>query len=612
MIRLSVVVVALGLFGCDAYCREYGTCENAGKNGQPVGGGPLLVTPIGGGGGTNFCANRGSESAKPLEPVRTPPPITGGNMAAVGDGTWVIADADRAVIWHLSDSAVLGQVPLGDDDFPGRVLLSADQKTAYVVLRRANQIASLDLATRQLTRLATCTEPRALVWRGEELLVGCATGIVEVFSGGTRSVIAESSQLHDLRDLEVVDGRVLVSTFRNAQVFELQAAGPRVLSNPVSVVAARGADAVPRVAWRMRQGLVLAQNQQVSTLPPVKAPDGSPLPCSNTYGGGGFGGFGGAGGGPEASPGPMSSVLYRVEGDRVSPLAELTGAAVAVDMVETSLAVFVASAGTNSLVRFDKNTREVTSLPLPGQPTSLERRGEVIAVFLREPAQLLIFNQDGVQQLSGVGIPLAPTAFSTGHDLFHRATKIGIACASCHPEAGDDGHLWAFAEGARRTPSLRGGIKGTEPFHWDGAEPTMLALLDDVMSNRMNGPIQTLERSSALTDWIDRQPALRAPPVQADAVERGHLLFSSSAVGCESCHTGPQGTNNADADVGTGGSFQVPRLTEAFWRTPLLHDGSLPTLEARVNPSTPSTLHGRIDQLTPEQRLDLLEYLKTR
>src|SRR5262249_27500416 len=78
-----------------------------------------------------------------------------------------------------------------------------------------------------------------------------------------------------------------------------------------------------------------------------------------------------------------------------------------------------------------------------------------------------------------------------GMELFHSDPGAGIACASCHPEAGEDGRVWQFkstmgmfSQGPRRTQALRGGLLATAPFHWDGAEHDFGALVDDVLSHR--------------------------------------------------------------------------------------------------------------------------------
>ena len=73
--------------------------------------------------------------------------------------------------------------------------------------------------------------------------------------------------------------------------------------------------------------------------------------------------------------------------------------------------------------------------------------------------------------------------------MFHVDAGGGVACASCHPEGGEDGRVWNFTcLGPRRSQSLRGGLSGTEPFHWDGDMPDFSTLVQTVFVGRMSGP----------------------------------------------------------------------------------------------------------------------------
>src|SRR5262249_140716 len=140
----------------------------------------------------------------------------------------------------------------------------------------------------------------------------------------------------------------------------------------------------------------------------------------------------------------------------------------------------------------------------------------------------------------------------TGRELFHAGTRSGIACASCHPEGGDDGRVWNFeTPGKRRTQPLQGGLKGSEPFHWSGDLPSFGSLMDAGFVQRMGGPQPTDEQSTAVLDWLDTLPALPAARVDAEAFERGRLLFVSDDLGCASCHDGPRYASNQSVDVGT-------------------------------------------------------------
>jgi YVTN family beta-propeller protein len=223
----------------------------------------------------------------------------------------------------------------------------------------------------------------------------------------------------------------------------------------------------------------------------------------------------------------------------------------------------------------------------------------------------------------------------------------GIACASCHPSGREDGRTWLFTEGPRNTPTLAGRhLATTAPYHWDG----MLKDMHDfntVIVNRMGGvgdgssPDAQGSTTSPLTDmdfnallaFIDslappdnpNNPA--ADPAQ---IQRGLAVFTDPAVGCATCHVGPDHTDNSFHDVGTmvnnGATGQpeamffmdapplvgpnTPPLHNLFATAPYLHDGSAATLMDRVNDDR-NGQHGHTSQLTPEQKADLVAFLNT-
>jgi mono/diheme cytochrome c family protein len=243
--------------------------------------------------------------------------------------------------------------------------------------------------------------------------------------------------------------------------------------------------------------------------------------------------------------------------------------------------------------------------------------GDVL-VQSREPADLWVI------PVIGTPTPISLSTASrddTGHDVFHAQAGGLLACASCHPEGGDDGHLWLLDGAPRRTPSLRGTIAGTAPYHWPGDEANLVALADDVYSGRMSGAKLAADQTSALTAWVEAIPPPPAPSwVDAAAASRGRALFEGTA-GCASCHSGPKYTNNATVFVGTGGKtlstggsdgilFQVPPLVGVGWRTPLLHDGCATTIADRFGKcATPK--HGSTQQLSTQDVDDLSAYLES-
>jgi cytochrome c peroxidase len=242
-----------------------------------------------------------------------------------------------------------------------------------------------------------------------------------------------------------------------------------------------------------------------------------------------------------------------------------------------------------------------------------------VLVQTREPARLWIIAAQGAASSpiwtstsTGTEITLSSVSRDdTGHDVFHASAGATIACASCHPEGGDDGHTWLLDGEPRRTPSLRGTIAGTAPYHWRGDEADLVVLTDDVYSQRMNGAQLDSSQMTALTAWVQSVPAPPAPTwVDATAAQRGRALFGRPDTQCASCHLGSKFTNNQTLDVGTGKPFQVPPLVGVGWRLPLLHDGCAKTVMDRF--LTCSTKgHGGLAALSLQDELDLTAYLDT-
>lgn len=254
------------------------------------------------------------------------------------------------------------------------------------------------------------------------------------------------------------------------------------------------------------------------------------------------------------------------------------------------------------------------SLNLPGgtappQPIAVAfDSANDLVVQTREPAELTVISTAG----TSTTINLSPnTRADTGFDVFHTQAGGMIACASCHPEGGDDGNVWILDGDRRRTPSLRGTIAGTAPYHWPGDEPNLDVLVNDVYTVRMSGaPLQS-PQMDALTSWVQSVPAPPAPTwVNAASATRGKALFDRADVGCVTCHSGAKFTNNQTMDVGTGGLFQVPPLVGVGWRTPLLHGGCALTIADRFGVcATPQ--HGSIGSLSAGDISDLTAYLET-
>jgi hypothetical protein len=249
----------------------------------------------------------------------------------------------------------------------------------------------------------------------------------------------------------------------------------------------------------------------------------------------------------------------------------------------------------------------------PGQVTAVTFSSAYeLAVQQREPAAISFIDLRTSAIVSHLNLQ-QPTRFDTGQMMFHLRANSGLACASCHAEAGDDGHVWNFAGiGPRRTQTLRGGILGTEPFHWNGDMHDFPMLVHEVFVGRMSGFQPTADQTTMLSQWIDRQPKQLAQAGDVAAAARGQGVFESAAFGCNTCHSGPQLTNNMSVDVGTGAVLQVPSLRGVSYRLPLMHDGCAKTLRDRFNAGCGGDdRHGHMSLLNSGQIDDLVAYLET-
>jgi mono/diheme cytochrome c family protein len=448
----------------------------------------------------------------------------------------------------------------------------------------------------------------------------------------------------DLRDVVVLAGEVFVTRFRTAELLRVDPqtgasdsrgfprmafgfGGGDVLPGegpPGGAPApADGAGFVPDVAWRAigaPNGRIAMVHQRASGSPVQPQP-------------------GGYGGGTSClSSIVQSSVTFFGWSGAITAGPDLAGATLPVDIAispdGSRTAVVAAGNQSGALSVLVYQTEWLESVPAETclfhdeQPEvevpnaiaaayAPTRDGYQLVVQQRDPARLFIFegaSADGFELRLLRTVELGGASrFDTGHALFHANSGSFIACASCHPEGGDDGRTWNFGRiGPRRTPAIHGDLRGTEPFHWDGDMRDLGHLVSEVFTGRMSGPALSPRQVDALGAWLDELPRpVVAMPSDNSAVERGRTLFYGEAQ-CAACHSGPLYTNNATVDVGTGGAFQVPSLIGVSFRLPVMHSGCARTLRDRFEPGCGGgDAHGRTSHLTEAQIQDLIAFLET-
>jgi hypothetical protein len=606
-----------------------------------------------------------------------PPPISGGTLAALADGRTAVAadpDRDRVFVADYVQGQVLADFGLGRGEEPGRVI-EDDAGRVHVALRRAGAILTLERAPwRIASRRPVCTAPRGLAFdRARNLLhVACAEGELVSLAPEPEAPIARRLTVDaDLRDV-LVDGDVLlVSRFRSAEVLTLDAQGRAIARHappdrPTShFVAARdprqgggetrNARMVASVGWRMvglRPGEAVLLHQRALDAEIAEEPGG--------YGSG----CGGIVESVVSSVGPLAPTVA------AASLGPLVALAVDVAVSPDRSRLVAVSPGNARNGTPQLHTIAVAALREPSSdcvrppgiagrggnpnqgtggsgggsgpgaggsggtpdggtdvelPEPIEYRqptGEATAVAFTARGHLLVQTREpaSIQVVSG-----GPTVLlsresreDTGHAIFHSNSSAALACASCHPEATEDGLTWKFRNRqglteVRRTQNLTGSIAGTAPFHWNGDLPDLAALMKEVFINRMSGPSLEPDQLHTLGRWLDTVPAAPTlPPRDPEAVSRGRALFHSPTAACATCHEGPLLTNNKTVDVGTGKPLQVPTLRALKWRPPYMHDGCARTLADRFTPACGGgDRHGVTSHLDEAQLADLVAYMES-
>ncbi len=587
--------------------------------------------------------------ANPTNPTtldNAPPPITGGTLFVTHAGDTAIVsdpDRDRIVVVDLVAGSVSGIASLPPGAQPFRAVEDADHNV-HVVLRGTGDIFSFaPSAVASGERHHVCAMPRGIAFDADadSLVVACRSGSLVTL--GTDGTVRSTVQVEpDLRDVVITNGRLFVSTFRSAQLIQLDRVSGAVVntSHPDTAPSFGGGffedsprggmggspqGFSPSVAWRtvVVPGTGIPSTAQTIAAVHQRASDTAVEPQPGGYGGGG----GGSGCGQSSIV--QSAVTFYFPDGTHSDGASIPGATLPVDIAfsrDGSRVTIVAAAnesGQQAVQTFDANSIALGSgagcvpaeMPTAPDGTALNIANPIAAAY--DGAGRLLVQQREPSALVFLGRTIllgGESRFDTGHAVFHANSGAFIACASCHPEGGDDGRVWSFdGIGPRRTPALHGDLRGTEPFHWDGDMTDLHVLVHQVFTSRMSGPELSGTQVDVLGNWLDAIPApIHEPGVDTNAVSRGQDLFYGDAA-CSSCHTGALMTNNATLDVGTGGRFQVPSLIGVSYRTPLMHDGACPTLRARLTDVTCSggEHHGHTEHLTPAQINDMLAFLNT-
>lgn len=562
-----------------------------------------------------------------------PPPVSGGTLLVTRDGARAVVsdpDRDRVYVVDLASRARIADLSVAGGE-PGRLVEGADG-VVYAVLRGADAVQIID--ARRGASIATrpvCAAPRGIAFDQQNgwLHVACAGGELRSIDTATWSVARTITVARDLRDVVIDGDGLIVSSFRSAEVRRVSADGTvsapsapaRFDQSQQRITSTSTGDRTtieqrfePNVAWRLvaRPGggaALLHQRAQVTSVtPPMSAATGGYYGTTTVC--------------ASCSCSVVHATVTEVGREGPAPLVPMATLAVDLAYSPDGSKVAIVSAANYTVPLYPSLLLLPTSSLAPGRECASDRlavaqpTGQTVAVAFaptgvllaqtREPAALFFADTGASVALS------SESRHDTGHEVFHSNSGAFIACASCHPEGTDDGHVWNFsATEIRRTQNLRGGIIASAPYHWAGDLPTMNALASRVFMGRMSGPRLATPQIAALERWIDRQP-LPAPAraVMDDAATRGRSLFTSARGGCLECHSGERFTSNETVSL-RDVRLQVPSLRGVAWRAPYRFDGCAKTLEERFTRCGDERHGGGTNTFAANELRDLVAFLET-
>lgn len=563
-----------------------------------------------------------------------PVPISGGTLSVTADGDYLVMsdpDVDRILVFAVDGMQPVAELKLEPGDEPGRVI-EGGEGLMHVALRRGGGIATVDLSSMSLERRDACPAPRGIAYdpASDNIHVACASGELVTMPAASGQPTRTLHLDLDLRDVVVQGNHLLISRFKSAELLILDSDGNEIDRKRPGFYRqeARQVDYEPAVAWRMvplqeaKSGSVAIVHQR-GQVDPI---GGSGTPATVYYGSNcadvilhsAVTVFTGQDTGSEDES-PVSDPLVNVGG--------IGAVVLPVDIAAAPDGFTLAVAGAGSEMVVQTNTQTVRSMdvtdlcdtsgqlitPVAGEPMALDYGPDgALYVQTRQPAK--IHKIVGGSVVEKFEIP-GKRQRHVGHAMFHRrATEFaGIACASCHPEGGEDGRVWKFAtSGDRRTQTMAGGVLDTAPLHWSGDLDGLGALMDEVFVSRMGGQLPPPDRLEELGNWMNEIEHIPSgPPNDEAATQRGRELFDSAAVGCANCHNGAKFTDNTTVNVGTGEPLQVPSLNGIKHRAPFMHTGCAKTLRDRFNPECGGgDAHGKTSHLSEAELDDLIAYLE--
>ncbi len=386
---------------------------------------------------------------------------------------------------------------------------------------------------------------------------------------------------------------------------------------------------------------------------------------------------------------PRAAVLRRrtrtilVAGEGDDRVAELDALSVAPMM--QPLAVYKVGQGRDARLPVAASGGAPTGLALSRDESRLYVFGratcdvaEVELVFPERPPPVSGSPDAGVQSTMGEtpkppAVPARMTSIhlagnllgkeeALGRRVFYSATDPvvsgGLACAGCHPEGRDDGHVWHESRvtsqnesertiflgepelapnekngksgWARQTPMLAGRVGAVGPYGWHAQNADLVARLVEGFGRHRwssvypSGEGEQLARIQVLRAFV--QKGLVPPPREAREPtaqeKRGQAIFTSEQAKCSRCHAPetdytdriaypftPRAAPPGGFEDDPRAEFRTPSLRFVGGTPPYFHDGRYSSLEELLEKNNDRM--GHTSHLSPDDRAALVAFLRT-
>jgi cytochrome c peroxidase/DNA-binding beta-propeller fold protein YncE len=267
---------------------------------------------------------------------------------------------------------------------------------------------------------------------------------------------------------------------------------------------------------------------------------------------------------------------------------------------------------------------------LGGRPLAVQFAGNdraVVANYLLDAVQVVEAKSGQIERTVPLGSPAQPGLARRGEATFYDARRSHhqwFSCHTCHTDGHTCGRnfdtLNDDSYGNPKLPPTLRGVARTAPYTWHGWQKELGAAVEKSLTETLFGPKPSAEDVRAVLVFLDTldhppNPHRRPDGSRTEAAERGKVLFHGKAH-CARCHRGEDYTSahTYDLKLPPDGSpfddWNPPSLRGVCDRGPYLHDGAAESLDEvlRVH-HTPQKLGG--DELTPEERRDLVEFLRS-